>query len=244
MCKCSKLLVAVLILVGVAYFGSSFVLDIAGRYIYEKDELKEADVIVVLGGEERERVEYGVKLFKEGWARKDRMIMTGGPLVGKHTYAGLMKEQAEDLGVPGKFILLEDRSRTTEEDAKYTGDILEKNRYESIVLVTSPYHSRRASIIFKKMLRGVRIISAPSDKSWFGFDGWWERPHDRDVVLSEWSKFIRLWIFGVQKYGPAGTLGGNVCIVEDGRRDPGFKVSWYPGFSPSGLLHSASRLSD
>ena len=199
-----------LVLSGLVYFGHGFILDKAGKYLYAKDELKPVDVIVVLAGEKEERVRYGAELFKEGWARKDRMIMTGGPLVGKHTYAGLMKEQAEDLGVPGKFILLEDRSRTTEEDAKYTGDILEKNRYESIVLVTSPYHSRRASIIFKKMLRGVRIISAPSDKSWFGFDGWWERPHDRDVVLSEWSKFIRLWIFGLQKFGPAGTLEGTV----------------------------------
>lgn len=188
-----------LVLAGLLYLGRSFVLDKAGRYIYEKDELKPADVIVVLAGEEEERVAYGVKLFKEGWARKDRIIMTGGPVVGKHTYAGLMKEQAEELGVPGKYILLADKSKSTEEDAKYTGDILKKNGYTSIILVTSPYHSRRASIIFKEMLPGVRIINAPSDKSWLGFAEWWKRPRDRDRVLSEWSKFIKLWIFGVQK---------------------------------------------
>lgn len=66
--KCGKLLVVVLILAGLLYSGRSFVLDKAGRYIFEKDELKPADVIVVLGGEVNERVEYGVKLFKEGWA--------------------------------------------------------------------------------------------------------------------------------------------------------------------------------
>lgn len=191
-----------LVLVGLVYLGRSFVLDKAGRYIYEKDELRPADVIVVLAGEEEERVEYGVKLFKEGWARKDRIIMTGGPVVGKHTYAALMKEQAEELGVPGKYILLADKSRSTEQDAKCTGKILKKNGYTSVVLVTSPYHSKRASIIFKRILPGVRIISAPTDKSWLSFDQWWSRTRDRDMVLNEWSKFIRLWIFGVQKRAP------------------------------------------
>ena len=199
MFRCIKFFILLLVFAGIVYLGRSFVLDKAGRYIYEKDELRPADVIVVLGGEEGERVEYGVKLFKEGWARKDHIIMTGGPLVGKHTYAGLMKEQAEDLGVAGKFILLADKSRSTEEDARYTGEILKDKGYTSMLLVTSPYHSRRASIIFKEMLPGIRIISAPTDKSWLSFDDWWKRPRDRDMVLSEWSKFIRLWIFGVQK---------------------------------------------
>ena len=208
MLRCIKLLLVLLVLAGVVFFGHGIILDRAGKYLYEKDELKPVDVIVVLGGEEKERVEYGVKLFKEGWARKNRVIMTGGPVVGKHTYAGLMKEQAEELDVPGKFILLADRSRSTEQDAKYTGEILKRNGYKSIILVTSPYHSRRASIIFRKALPGIRVICAPSDKSWLSFDEWWKRPRDRDRVLSEWSKFLKLWIFGVQKYEPDNAAGG------------------------------------
>lgn len=208
MLRCAKCFLMLLVLAGLLYLCRSFVLGKAGRYIYEKDELKPADVIVVLAGEEEERVAYGVKLFKEGWSRKDRIIMTGGPVVGRYTSAGLMKEQAEEFGVAGKFILLADRSRSTEEDAKYTGDILKKNSYKSIILVTSPYHSRRASIIFKEILPGIRIISSPSDKSWLSFHDWWKRPRDRDMVLSEWSKFIKLWLFGVQKPGPAGTPAG------------------------------------
>ncbi len=202
MFRCIKFFIMLLVLAGLLYLGRSFVLDKGGRYIYEKDELRPADVIVVLAGEEEERVVYGVKLFKEGWARKDRIIMTGGPVVGRYTAAGLMKKQAEEFGVPGKFILLADRSRSTEEDARYTGDILNKNGYKSVILVTSPYHSKRASLIFREMLPGLKVIIAPTDKSWLNFDEWWKRPRDRDMVLSEWSKFIKLWIFGVQKGRP------------------------------------------
>jgi uncharacterized SAM-binding protein YcdF (DUF218 family) len=199
MFRCIKFFILLLVFAGIVYLGRSFVLDKAGRYIYAKDELRPADVIVVLAGEEEERVEYGVKLFKEGWARKDRIIMTGGPVVGRHTAAGLMKEQAEEFGVPAKFILMADKSRSTEDDARYTGEILKDKGYTSILLVTSPYHSKRASMIFKETLPGIRIISAPTDKSWLSLEEWWKRPRDRDMVLSEWSKFIKLWIFGVQK---------------------------------------------
>ncbi len=198
MFRCIKLLILFFVLAGAVYFGHGFLLEKAGRYLYAKDELKPADVIVVLGGEQTERVEYGVKLFKEGWARKDRIILTGGPVVGTHTLAGMMKEQAEALGVSGKDILLADRSMSTEEDARETGDIVKKRGYRSLILVTSPYHSKRALLYFRRLVPDVRIVSAPADKSWFRFGGWWMRGRDRDTVLSEFGKLIRLWVFGMR----------------------------------------------
>jgi uncharacterized SAM-binding protein YcdF (DUF218 family) len=194
------LLIGVIIVAALLFVGHGIVLGKAGRYLLKKDELKPADVIVVLAGEETERIEYGVKLFKEEWARKNRVIMSGGPVVGRHTSASLMKEYAEYLGVPGKYILTQDRSRSTEEDALYTRELLGKNGYKSMILVTSPYHSARAALIFKRIMGDrVRVISAPCDKSWFNFDEWWKRRRDRDTVLSEFSKYIRIWIFGVSK---------------------------------------------
>ena len=199
MFKFLKVLVAFVLILGLLYIGHGYILEKAGRYLYYKDEMKPADVIVVLAGEETERVEYGVKLFKEGWARKDRIILAGGPLVWKYTWASLMKEQAEFLGVPKNDILLEGKSRTTEEDAKFTKEILDKHGYKSLILVTSPYHSRRADKIFRKVMGDkTMIISAPADKSWFSFRDWWKRRRDRATVLDEYSKFIWLWVFGLK----------------------------------------------
>jgi len=199
MFKFLKIVIAFTLILALLYIGHGFILEKAGRYLYYKDEMKPADVIVVLAGEETERVEYGVKLFKEGWARKDRMILAGGPLVWKYTWASLMKEQAAFLGVPKNDILVEDKSRTTEEDARYTKDILKKYEYKSLILVTSPYHSRRAARIFRKVMGdNIKVISAPSEESWFSFDEWWKRSRDRRSVFSEYSKFIYLWIFGVK----------------------------------------------
>lgn len=161
--------------------------------------MKPADVIVVLAGEETERVEYGVRLFKDGWARKDKIILAGGPLVWKYTWASLMKEHAISLGVPKDSILLEDKSKNTEEDAHFTKKVLNKYKYRSCILVTSPYHSRRAYTLFKKIMGNkILVISAPCEASWFRFDEWWKRRNDRAKVLEEYSKFIWLWIFGIE----------------------------------------------
>ena len=199
MFKCIKLSILVLLFTAVVFFGHSFILDWAGKLIYKKDDLKPADAIVVLSGEENERVEYAVYLFREDWAKKDRLIMSGGPLVWRHSWASLMKEHAEYLGISGKNILLEDKSMTTEENARYTKEILRENGYKSLILVTSPYHSRRAAIIFQKVLgKEIKVLSAPVEDSWFKFSDWWKRRRDRAAVFSEYSKFIWLWIFGVQ----------------------------------------------
>lgn len=195
-----KILIAFALILALLYIGHGFILEKAGRYLYYKDELKPADVIVVLAGEETERVEHGAKLFKEGWARKDRIILAGGPLVWRYTWASLMKEHAIYLGMPKNAILLEDKSRNTEEDARFTKEIMNKHGYKSCILVTSPYHSRRATKIFRRIMGDeIKIISAPSDESWFKFDEWWKRKRDRAQVLNEYSKFMWLLIFNLKE---------------------------------------------
>jgi len=200
MIRILKFLFLIAFVTGILFLTHGFVLTKAAEMLIKKDEMKPADVIVVLAGEQEERVIYGVKLFKDDWSRKDRIILAGGPLVWKYTWASLMKEQAVSLGIPGNKILLEDKSRSTEEDALYTKEILQKNGFKSIILVTSPYHSRRASLIFKKVLGGeFKIISAPVEDSWFKINDWWKRSRDRSAVLNEFSKYLYLWIFGVQE---------------------------------------------
>ncbi len=198
MFKLMKSILVLIILAVLLFAGHAIILEKAGEVIYYRDILKPADVIVILAGEETERVEYGVKLFEEGWARKDRIIMVGGPVVWKYSWASLMKKHAEYLGVSDDSILLEEESRSTEEDAYFTKDILAKNGYTSIILVTSPYHSKRAYHIFRNIMGDdISIIMAPVEDSWFRFDDWWKRRRDRAAVLSEYSKFLWLFLFGM-----------------------------------------------
>lgn len=202
MCRCLKIALFLCFAAIIVFVVHSLLFERIGKYIYEKDALRPADVIVVLAGKENERVEHAVDLFKKEWARKDRIIMSGGPLVWKYTAAALMKRQAESLGIPGKDILLEDRSETTVQQAEYTRQIIREHGYKSMILVTSPYQSRRAAVIFRRVMgERVRVICSPADGGWFRFDGWWKRPRERDIVLEEYTKFFRFWVFGIRQSG-------------------------------------------
>lgn len=136
--------------------------------------LQKADAIVVLAGGVgesgqpgqgyEERVEYAVNLYKKGYA--SRLIFSSGfmyalkePLV--------MKALAISLGVPDDAIILEDQARSTYEHVLRVRDVLHYNRLTDIVLISSPYHMLRLSLVMKKFAPDIRTIYAPVPNSLF-----------------------------------------------------------------------------
>ncbi|WP_338835713.1 YdcF family protein [Neomoorella thermoacetica] len=92
--------------------------SIARWLMLSDKDLHPADVIIVLSGEQGERVATGVKLYQEGLA--PRLLMTGGPVEWNVAEADIMAEQAKFLGVPEKDIVLEKRATSTYENALYS----------------------------------------------------------------------------------------------------------------------------
>lgn len=164
-------------------------LTVLGQFLIVREELKPADVIIVLAGEREQRVGYGVWLYQQGYAPK--IIMAGGPVVWRVTAAQIMKEQAVFLGVPAQDILVEERSTTTKENAEFTKDLMVAEGFGSAILVTSPYHSRRASRIFHRVFgQEMEIISVPVPNSRSSVDDWWTRDRNTRQVVSEYLKMI------------------------------------------------------
>lgn len=121
-----------------------------------------ADAIVVLGNrpprrpdgavadETARRVRRGVELFHQGLA--PRLVVTGGPAPGGGTEAEVMSAYARELGVPADAITEEGESRTTRQNARYTFRLLcasEEGCARDVIVVTSPYHLRRALRLFE-----------------------------------------------------------------------------------------------
>ncbi|AKX93428.1 hypothetical protein MTHERMOG20_21430 [Moorella thermoacetica] len=75
-------------------------------------------MIIVLSGEQGERVATGVKLYREGLA--PRLLMTGGPVKWNVAAADIMADQAKFLGVPEKDIVLEKWAISTYENSLYS----------------------------------------------------------------------------------------------------------------------------
>jgi uncharacterized SAM-binding protein YcdF (DUF218 family) len=151
-------------------------------------DLPHAQAIVVLGGSvtppERagqlpdltataDRVWHGARLFHAGKA--PLLVLTGGsnPAVSITSEAEAMRLLLSDLGVPAGVTLLEERSRNTRENARYTADLLQPRGVSRILLVTSALHMRRAAGLFEA--QGFTVIAAATDheaRSRFDWTDW------------------------------------------------------------------------
>ncbi|MBI5213134.1 MAG: YdcF family protein [Nitrospirae bacterium] len=94
------------------------------------------------------------------------VIISGGTVFkGRQAEAPIIKRFIVDLGIPSGKIIIEDKSRDTIENAKYTKAICEKNGFKKPILVTSAYHMKRSVLSFKKVEMDVMLFPA-SFKTW------------------------------------------------------------------------------
>ncbi len=113
----------------------------------------QADAIIVLGcGLGRDgkygscqlaRTRAAVDLWKAGYA--PYLIMTGGS-TGRGIESHYLSEIAQQEGVPESAIVLEERSTSTVENLRYSQEILSERKWQSIILVSEPYHMYRARL--------------------------------------------------------------------------------------------------
>ena len=111
--------------------------------------------------------------------------MSGGP-TGGTSWAEIMRQQAMALGVPERDIWIQDRSRSTTEDARLSLQVLEAHDVRSVCLVTSCYHSRRAAGTFRKILPAAYTLTVePEVPLWWRERPWWRQDMGRLAVFSE-----------------------------------------------------------
>ncbi|MEE9274763.1 MAG: YdcF family protein, partial [bacterium] len=101
------------------------------------------------------------QLYHEGRAPL-LLFSTGGTTYAHLSEAAAMARFARSLGVPPKAILLEEKSRNTEENARFTAALLRERGIARILLVTDPIHMRRARDSFRA--QGIGVDIAPTTK--------------------------------------------------------------------------------
>jgi uncharacterized SAM-binding protein YcdF (DUF218 family) len=97
------------------------------------------------------------------------------------------------LGVPESAVIRSDQPvENTFEEAERVAALVEDKQYRSLILVTSPTHSRRAWLTFKKVIpdKDFRIAVMPTPYSKFDAETWWKtRRYVREVIV-EYQKLI------------------------------------------------------
>ncbi len=186
------LLVGVVLMLAIGVGG----LVVIGHALAVEDELAKADVIIAISGDNGPRTETAVRLWKQGYA--PLVLFSGGSIdPDSVSSAELMKRDAVRLGIPAGAILVEPASTTTEENARLTAQLMTERGLHSAILVTSPYHQRRASIFFSRAFaaHGLEFRNHPaSDPDWDP-DRWWTREPSRTLTLVELAKLGASFVF-------------------------------------------------
>jgi uncharacterized SAM-binding protein YcdF (DUF218 family)/glycosyltransferase involved in cell wall biosynthesis len=137
------------------------------------DPPRQADAIVVFaggvgesgtaGGGYQERVRYAVDLYQAGYA--PRLIFSSG-FVFAFREAEVMRDLAESLGVPAQAIVLEKQASSTFENVVFVRDILQRDA-SRVLLVSSPYHMRRATLTWRKQAPDIEAVATPVAESMY-----------------------------------------------------------------------------
>ncbi len=162
-----------------------------GYYLSPQNKLVRSDVIVAIsGGETAARTEEAVKLYQEGWA--PHIIFSGAALdPNSPSNAAAMAAAARKAGVPAEAIALDEAAANTRQNAAGVAAIVNRQGYKSVILVTSPYHQRRAYVTFHRALGPALTITNHSsfDENWRR-SHWWATPYSRNLTFSELQKVL------------------------------------------------------
>jgi uncharacterized SAM-binding protein YcdF (DUF218 family) len=89
------------------------------------------------------------------------IIVSGGKVYKNWSSEALIvKRFLVDLDVEERQIVIEEKSRDTYENAKYTKEICLRKNYKRPILITSAFHMKRALLSFKKV--GFEVIPYPA----------------------------------------------------------------------------------
>ncbi len=162
-----------------------------GYYLSPQSPLAKSDAIVAIsGGDTSARMQEAVQLYKDGWS--SHIIFSGAAAdLNGPSNARAMADSAEAEGVPSSAIQLDEVSLNTEQNASDVAKLIHKDGYHQIILVTSPYHQRRASIVFNRAVGpSVKVLNHSSiDPNWRR-SHWWATSYSTQLTLSELQKTL------------------------------------------------------
>ncbi len=178
-----------LCIIGLVVVTALFI-DFTYKTFSYRQNTRKADAIVVLAGG-KGRVEEGVRLFREHRA-KYLLFVGVDPSV---RTSDLYRPKPGDPDAEN--VILEKSSRNTLENSLFGRDVIVRSGARSILLITSRYHLKRASILFHNSLpKDITIIPYPVDSVNLK-ESWWSHGGSFQLLFREFYKYCMFRMFFV-----------------------------------------------
>jgi uncharacterized SAM-binding protein YcdF (DUF218 family) len=176
-----------------------------GDYLVIQDELKPADVIHVIAGED-DRTDYAIQLYKQGYGKQ--IFFTGGWCTIHNLYHGQHEgELALQQGVPPEAIAIDDSyvTSTYSETARLKEFIAQSQvPIRSVIAVSDAFHMRRVRWTYRMLLGDdfrVQMAPVPFEVSPYQ-RRWWTDEASQQYVREEYTKLIYYYARYRLSWGP------------------------------------------
>jgi len=115
----------------------------------------------------------------------------------RDSWAGLVRREAIWQGTPeARIVDAPGIVTTTYAEALAVRRLALARGWRSLIVVTDPYHTRRARMIFRNVFRdaGVQFIVRPADGAAYRADAWWRT---EDGLRETWTEYLKTLLYGV-----------------------------------------------
>jgi uncharacterized SAM-binding protein YcdF (DUF218 family) len=185
-------LLAVLVALALLYLGLRGV----GAFLITGDRLKKADIVVPLGGGGEWRVVEAVKLINERLATNLVLTEPGETTPGEGPGSRHFRMVAIENGLSPYAIQVTDGIQaSTRDEAEAVLRLMRQHQYQSVIVVTDPFHTQRARLIFRDAFRGsgLTVRVHPVSNHWYRSDTWFLSADGWANTLREYVKLV--WYF-------------------------------------------------
>ena len=185
-----------------------FIYQNAGNWLVRNDRPVHADNVVILMGSLHDRVIQAADLYHghkvnrlvmcQVQMGKDKILDCNGHVINTSIQ---VRDSLVKLGIPMDSItILQGNANSTFDEAIMLKEYLRLNsKIDTVILVTSSSHYRRASIVLKSIFNisdiNVEVFCNTSIYPDFNKEKWWKDEQSQKIVLLEYMKMVNFFLF-------------------------------------------------
>jgi uncharacterized SAM-binding protein YcdF (DUF218 family) len=190
-------------LAGILLIG--FAVRYSGETLVVSRHVDRPNVIVVLASHEWERLPTAAQLARENTAAQVLLTLPVHVTSSNCHDCSQRVTWLSEAGIdPNRVTVLSQRVTNTHDEANAAAAWVHRHQIDRVVIVTSPYHARRALATFRHLfdLAGIRAdIGLETPLAGVHPTRWWLRAYERQYVTYEWAGIVYYAIrFGVSPF--------------------------------------------
>jgi hypothetical protein len=154
------------------------------------DTPQPSDVILVLAGETDRRPERALQLLAQGYGRHIVLDVPTNGKIYEFTQIQLAQKYVQNLRQAASVSVCPIEGLSTRDESKDAEKCIAREGGNSVLIVTSDFHTRRALSVFQREIPGHEYsVAAARDEAQFGVR-WWTHRQWAKTFMDEWLRLV------------------------------------------------------